>query len=84
MVSLPCRELFWEQDAAYKASVLPADVPRLSVEAAVTLGWERWTGTDGAQVGLDDFGHSAPAEVLAEKLGFTGAAVAARARDLLA
>ncbi|MCB9671714.1 MAG: transketolase [Alphaproteobacteria bacterium] len=84
VVSLPCRELFWEQDAAYKASVLPAGVPRLSVEAAVTLGWERWTGTDGAQVGLDDFGHSAPAEVLAEKLGFTGAAVAARARDLLA
>lgn len=83
VVSLPCRELFLEQDAAYRDSVLPPGVPRLSVEAAVTLGWERWTGTDGDQVGIDTYGHSAPAPVLAEKLGLTGAAVAARAEALL-
>ena len=84
VVSLPCRELFLEQDAGYRASVLPAGVPRLSVEAALTLGWERWTGTDGAQHGIDDFGHSAPAEVIAEKLGFTGAAIADKAAALIA
>lgn len=83
VVSLPCRELFHAQDAAYKTEVLPAGVPRISVEAAVTLGWERWTGSDGDQVGLDAFGHSAPASVLAEKLGFTGQAVADRAKALL-
>jgi transketolase len=83
VVSLPCRELFLEQDAAYRASVLPDGVPRLSVEAAVTLGWERWTGANGDQVGIDGFGASAPADVLAEKYGFTGAQVADRAAALL-
>jgi transketolase len=82
-VSLPCRELFWEQDDAYKASVLPDGIPRLSVEAAVTLGWERWVGANGGSVGIDTFGYSAPAGVIAEKLGFTGMAVADRAAALL-
>ncbi len=83
VVSLPCRELFWKQDDAYKASVLPDGIPRVSVEAAVTLGWERWVGANGASVGIDTFGHSAPAGVIAEKLGFTGASVADRAQALL-
>lgn len=83
VVSLPCRELFLEQDPAYIASVFPAGVPRVSVEAAVTLGWERWTGCDGIQIGIDGFGASAPADVLAEKYGLTGTAVADRAATLV-
>ncbi|MEZ4323053.1 MAG: transketolase [Myxococcota bacterium] len=83
VVSLPCRELFWEQAADYKASVLPKGVPRVSVEAGVTLGWERWIGENGTSVGIDTFGASAPAEVLAEKFGFTGASVADRALALI-
>ena len=51
---------------------------KVSLEAGVTLGWDRWTGSSGLTLGIDDFGHSAPASVIAEKLGFTGAAVATR------
>jgi len=83
VVSLPCRERFWRQSNEYKASVLPAGVPRVSVEAGVTLGWERWTGDNSAQVGIDTYGHSAPASVIAEKLGFTGDNVANVAQNLL-
>ncbi|MCB9677803.1 MAG: transketolase [Alphaproteobacteria bacterium] len=83
VVSLPCRELFLEQGEAWVSSVLPAGVPRLSVEAGVTLGWERWVGANGASHGIDTFGYSAPAEVIAEKLGFTGAGIADRALALI-
>ena len=83
VVSLPCRERFWSQSREYKASVLPTGVPRVSVEAGVTLGWERWTGDHSAHVGIDTFGHSAPADVIAEKLGFTGDNVANVAQKLL-
>ena len=61
VVSMPCTELFDEQSAAYKESVLPKDVrARVSVEAGATYGWEKYTGTDGAQIGIDTFGASAP------------------------
>ena len=83
VVSLPCRERFWRQSAEYKASVLPPGIPRVSVEAGVTLGWERWTGERAAHVGIDTYGHSAPAAVIAEKLGFTGPSVADVAQRLL-
>jgi transketolase len=83
VVSMPCRELFSAQDAAYRQSVLPKGVKRVSVEAGVTLGWERWIGEDGLAIGIDHFGASAPDKVLAEKFGFTGAQVAAKARGLL-
>jgi transketolase len=83
VVSLPCRERFWGQSAEYKASVLPAGIPRVSVEAGVTLGWERWTGENAAHVGIDTYGHSAPAGVIAEKLGFTGENVANIAQRLV-
>ena len=76
VVSLPCWELFFAQDAAYQQSVLGTGIPRVSIEAASTFGWERVIGTDGAMVGLDRFGASAPAEVLAEKFGFTSGTVA--------
>ena len=83
VVSLPNRERFLAQDAAYQSDVLPADVPRVAVEAAVTLGWERWTGAGGAIIGIDTFGASAPGGVLAEKFGFTAANVASTAESLV-
>jgi transketolase len=83
VVSLPNRERFSLQDAAYQASVLPAGVPRVAVEAAVSLGWERWTGSNGAIIGIDRYGASAPAGILAEKFGFTPAHIADTAETLL-
>lgn len=81
VVSLPCWELFAQQDGDYRASVLPADVPKLSVEAGVAMGWAKWVD---ASVSLERFGASAPASTLMEKLGFSAANVVARAQDLLA
>ena len=75
VVSMPCMELFDAQDAAYKAELLPAGVLKVSIEAGVTLGWERYTGSDGLQIGLDRFGASAPAEHLFERFGFTADAI---------
>jgi transketolase len=71
VVSVPCQELFNQQDAAYKADVLPADALKVSIEAGVTHGWERYTGLDGLTIGLDRFGASAPAEVLFAHFGFS-------------
>ncbi len=85
VVSMPCWELFALQDAAYRESVLPPALrPRVSVEAASPFGWERWTLSDGAIVGLEHFGASAPGEVNQERLGFGVARVVAAARDVLA
>jgi len=85
VVSLPCWELFERQDAAYRESVLPRAVrARVAVEAGVSLGWERWVGDEGAIVGLDHFGASAPAGTIFEKFGFTVDRVTGIARDVLA
>lgn len=81
IVSMPSWDLFAAQDDAYRASVLPAGVPSLSVEAGVTLGWDRWV--DAAH-GLDRFGTSAPGAVALDELGFNPGAVADSARRLLA
>jgi transketolase len=75
VVSMPCWELFADQDEAYQDSVLPPGVPRVSVEAGATFGWREWVGAGGAAIGLDRFGASAPGEVLLEKLGITVDAV---------
>jgi transketolase len=84
VVSLPCLELFQEQDETYRNDVLPPQVrARVAVEAASSLGWERYAGDGGAIVALDRFGASAPGTVVFEKLGFSAAQVAARARALL-
>jgi transketolase len=80
VVSMPSWELFAEQDDAYRDEVLPATMPRVSVEAAITMGWERWV--DRA-VGIDRFGASAPGAEVLEKLGITGGHVAQVAKDLL-
>jgi transketolase len=77
VVAVPSWEIFAEQDAAYREQVLAPGVRnRMAVEAASPFGWERFVGLDGEVVGLDRFGASAPAGVLAEKLGFTAGAVA--------
>ena len=60
VVSMPCWSLFDAQDAAYRADLLPDDALLVSIEAGATLGWERYTGRDGLNIGLDRFGASAP------------------------
>jgi transketolase len=76
VVSLPCWELFDEQPQEYRDEVLTPSVPRVSVEAGITFGWERWVGENGESVGVDRFGASAPAERIYKELGVTAEAVA--------
>jgi len=83
VVSFPSWRIFEEQTAAYKASVLPAGVPKLAVEAGATLGWWKYVGTDGDVIGLDRFGASAPGPVVMREFGFTAENVAARAKKLV-
>ena len=80
VVSLPCWELFDEQDRDYQASVLGPGTVRVAVEAAVRLGWDRYLGEHGRFVGMNSFGASAPAADLYEHFGITAAAVADAAR----
>ncbi|MXP46789.1 transketolase [Altererythrobacter luteolus] len=75
VVSMPCTELFDAQDAAYRSDILPADTLKVSIEAGTSFGWERYTGTDGINIGIDRFGASAPASDLFEKFGFTADAI---------
>jgi transketolase len=84
VVSMPCWELFAEQPADYRDEVLPPTVrARLSVEAGVSLGWERWVGDAGDAVAIDRFGAAAPGTEVLERLGFTPERIADRARMLL-
>ena len=84
VVSMPSRELFLAQDEGYRESVLPrACRARVAVEAAATLSWGGIVGLDGAIVGLDRFGASAPYQTVYEKLGLTPQAVAEAARRIL-
>ena len=85
VVSAPCLELFGDQDAAYRESVLPAAVrARVGIEAGVSLGWDRWTGSDGAIIAMDRFGASAPAPTLFAQFGFTPDRIAEVARGVIA
>ncbi len=83
VVSAPSLELFAQQSADYRASVLPIGVPRVAVEAAHPASWYRWVGDTGAIVGIETFGASAPAPVLFKEYGITADAVAAAARGVL-
>jgi transketolase len=84
VVSMPCWELFERQPSDYRDEVLPPDVDaRLSVEAGISLGWERWVGDHGSSVAIDRFGASAPGHEVLERLGFTPDNVAAKAQALL-
>ncbi len=84
VVSMPSWELFAAQPSAYQETVLPEIGTRVVIEAARLLGWERFIGPRGRGVGIDHFGASAPAAVLAEQFGFTVDRVVALAREALA
>jgi transketolase len=84
LVSFPSWELFESQDEAYRHLVLPPDIKaRLSVEAAVSQGWEKWVGEQGDCISVDRFGASAPYKIIFENYGFTVDNVVQRAQKLL-
>jgi len=83
VVSMPSWELFREQSAEYRRSVLPEGTPRLAIEAGVTLGWGEIVGDGGAVIGIDRFGASAPGAEVAERLGLTVEAVVAKSVEIL-
>ena len=85
VVSMPSWELFEQQDLAYRDSVLPPEVrARVSVEAGSVIGWDRYTGSHGARIGMHTFGSSAPIQDLLTKFGFTPQSVLAAAKEQLA
>jgi transketolase len=83
VVSMPSTSVFDRQDEVYRASVLPRGVPRVSVEAGVTDFWRKYVGLEGATVGIDRFGESAPGGELFKHFGFTPEKVAAAAKALI-
>jgi len=84
VVSMPSTDVFDRQDAAYKVSVLPKGLPRVAIEAGVTAFWHKYVGLEGAVVGIDSFGESAPAGVLFKHFGFTVENVVAKVNAVLA
>jgi len=83
VVSFPSWKIFEEQTDEYKATVLPAGVPRLAVEAGSPLGWWKYVGLDGDVIGLERFGASAPGPTVMANLGFTADNVVAKAKAIL-
>ena len=83
VVSMPCTHAYDRQDQAYKDSVLTPGVKRVSVEAGVTDFWSKYVGLDGASVGIDTYGESAPGKVVFEHFGFTVDNVVATAKSIL-
>jgi transketolase len=75
VVSMPCWSLFDAEDPTYRGDILPGGALLVSIEAASTLGWERYTGRYGLNIGLDRFGASAPAGDLFKRFGFTAEAI---------
>jgi len=84
VVSMPSSNVFDRQDRAYRAAVLPAGVPRIAIEAGVSDFWRKYVGLDGAVIGIDRFGESAPATEVFKLLGFTVDNVVKHARALVA
>jgi transketolase len=84
VVSMPSTDVYDRQDAAYKASVLTKGVPRVAIEAGVTDFWYKYVGLEGAVVGIDTFGESAPAGTLFKHFGFTVDNVVAKVKSVLA
>jgi transketolase len=85
VVSMPAWKIFEGQPQTYRDIVLPPQVrARVSVEAAASLGWERWVGPEGAIIGVDRFGASAPGAVVMRELGFNVDNVVAVAKSVLA
>ncbi len=84
VVSAPCLDIFDEQDAAYRESVLPKGVKCVSIEAGITQPWRAYVGSDGLSIGIDHYGASAPDKVLAQKFGLTVDLVTERVQKWLA
>ena len=80
---MPCTNAFDRQDKSYRESVLPRGVVRVAIEAGVTDFWRKYVGLEGAVVGIDTFGESAPANVLFEHFGFTVANVVKTVKEVL-
>jgi transketolase len=89
VVSMPCMELFAQQDASYRKKILPGGAVRVAVEAAVRMGWDQWLlGERGREakagfIGMTGFGASAPAERLYQEFGITSEAIVAKVKSLL-
>jgi len=84
VVSMPSMNLFEEQDAAYRESVLPKGITaRVTVEAGTTFGWDRWAGDGGEMIGLLRYGASAPGDEVMKRLGFRAENVTAAALRVL-
>ena len=83
VVSMPSTNVFDRQDAAYRAAVLPKGMPRVAVEAGVTDFWRKYVGLEGAVIGIDRYGESAPAGELYKYFGITSEAVAAAVKQVL-
>jgi transketolase len=75
VISMPCWDRFDAQDPSYRADILPKNALIVSIEAGVTMGWERYTGTDGINIGINSFGASAPIEALYPHFGLTVEAI---------
>jgi transketolase len=83
VVSMVCTELFDEQTDDYRADLLPEDALIVSIEAACTFGWQRYTGKHGINIGIDSFGASAPAHDLFAHFGFTADAIVPQIQNKL-
>jgi transketolase len=83
VVSMPSFRIYDEQSDAYKAKLLPESTPKLAVEAGATMGWYKYVGHNGAVIGLDRFGASAPGPIAMDKLGFNVANVVEHAKKLV-
>lgn len=83
VVSMPCTDVFNRQDQAYKDSVLLKNIPRVAIEAGVSDFWFKYVGLDGAVIGIDNFGESAPAGALFKHFGFTTEKVVAAAKSVM-
>ncbi|NQX94933.1 MAG: transketolase [Erythrobacter sp.] len=83
VVSMVCTELFDEQDTDYRADLLPLDALIVSLEAGSTFGWQRYTGANGLNIGIDTFGASAPGKDLFAHFGFTPEAVTSQITNIL-
>ena len=83
VVSMPSWDAFELQSDTYKASVLPEGLPKIAVEAGVTLGWSRYTGSENNVLGINRFGASAPGDVMMEKYGFTVQNLVAKVKSVL-
>jgi transketolase len=83
VVSMPSFKIFDEQDSAYKSGLLPEGTPKIAVEAGATMGWYKYVGHNGAVIGLDRFGASAPGPIALEKLGISVSNIVEHAKKLV-